>query len=268
MKKKFLLLLICFLLVNTTAFSAQVRKRTGYMSYSTEKDKMVTTYYLVNSNGARVSTREYDYLSEINSNLFIAMNDGKYGLIDGYGRGLLPFEYQEIKSLKYGVIKVKQDNKYGLMTFSGSVILPISYSYLEKIDDRLLKFSSVTESLPNTATPKSSGNVGLMDYRGNVIASEQYISVDKINNYLLRVRVSGGATGGDPNIPNPTGAQNSNSKYGIIDYNGRTVLSPQYDYISKVNNTILRLKKGNSWGRAEYYNGNIINVMFDYQSYW
>lgn len=268
MKKNFLLLLICFLLVNTTAFSAQVRKRTGYMSYSSEKDKMVTTYYLVNSNGARVSTQEYDYLSEINSNLFIAMNGDKYGLIDGYGRGLLPFEYQEIKSLKYGVIKVKQDNKYGLMTFSGSVILPISYSYLEKIDDRLLKFSSGVETLPNTTTQKSAGNIGLMDYRGNVIASEQYISVDKINNYLLRVRVAGGATGGDPNIPNPTGAQNSNSKYGIIDYSGRTVLSPQYDYISKVNNTILRLKKGNSWGRAEYYNGNIINVMFDYQSYW
>ena len=255
-------------MVNTTAFSAQVRKRTGYMSYSTEKDKMVTTYYLVSSNGARVSTQEYDYLSEINSNLFIAMNGDKYGLIDGYGRGLLPFEYQEIKSLKYGVIKVKQDNKYGLMTFSGSVILPISYSYLEKIDDRLLKFSSGVETLPNTTTQKSAGNIGLMDYRGNVIASEQYISVDKINNYLLRVRVAGGATGGNPNIPNPTGAQNSSSKYGIIDYSGRTVLSPQYDYISKVNNTILRLKKGNSWGRAEYYNGNIINVMFDYQSYW
>ena len=219
-------------MVNTTAFSAQVRKRTGYMSYSTEKDKMVTTYYLVNSNGARVSTQEYDYLSEINSNLFIAMNGDKYGLIDGYGRGLLPFEYQEIKSLKYGVIKVKQDNKYGLMTFSGSVILPISYSYLEKIDDRLLKFSSGVETLPNTTTQKSAGNIGLMDYRGNVIASEQYISVDKINNYLLRVRVAGGATGGNPNIPNPTGAQNSSSKYGIIDYSGRTVLSPQYDYIS------------------------------------
>ena len=255
-------------MVNTTAFSAQVRKRTGYMSYSTEKDKMVTTYYLVNSNGARVSTQAYDYLSEINSNLFIAINGDKYGLIDGYGRGLLPFEYQEIKSLKYGVIKVKQDNKYGLMTFSGSVILPISYSYLEKIDDRLLKFSSGVETLPNTTTQKPAGNIGLMDYRGNVIASEQYISVDKINNYLLRVRVAGGATGGNPNIPNPTGAQNSSSKYGIIDYSGRTVLSPQYDYISKVNNTILRLKKGNSWGRAEYYNGNIINVMFDYQSYW
>ena len=139
---------------------------------------------------------------------------------------------------------------------------------LEKIDDRLLKFSSGVETLPNTTTQKSAGNIGLMDYRGNVIASEQYISVDKINNYLLRVRVAGGATGGNPNIPNPTGAQNSSSKYGIIDYSGRTVLSPQYDYISKVNNTILRLKKGNSWGRAEYYNGNIINVMFDYQSYW
>ena len=104
-----------------------------------------------------------------------------------------------------------------------------------------------------------------MDYKGNVVAQEQYYSVDKINNYLLRVRLAS-VTNASPqqNPQNAGGAY----KYGLIDYSGRVVLKPQYDYISKINNTILRLKMGNSWGRAEYYNGNIINVMFDYQSYW
>ncbi len=267
MKKKILVLIVCLLFVNLSAFSAQVRKRTGYSTYSTSKDKMVTTYYLVNSNGQRVSTQEYDYLNEINSNLFIAQNDSKVGLINGYGRGILPFEYQEIRCLKSGVLKVKKDNKYGLMTFTGATILPIRYSYLEKLDDRLLKFSSgesnSSDNLPMASgTTSQRGSIGLMDYRGNVIAHEQYYSVDKINNYLLRVRLSAGE--------NSQQSQNATAsyKYGIIDYSGRVVLKPQYDYISKINNTILRLKMGNSWGRAEYYNGNIINVMFDYQSYW
>ena len=92
MKKKILVLIVCLLFVNLSAFSAQVRKRTGYSTYSTSQNKMVTTYYLVNSNGQRVSTQEYDYLNEINSNLFIAQNDSKVGLINGYGRGVLPFE--------------------------------------------------------------------------------------------------------------------------------------------------------------------------------
>ena len=68
MKKKILVLILCLLFVNSTAFSAQVRKRTGYSTYSTSQNKMVTTYYLVNSNGQRVSTQEYDYLNEINPN--------------------------------------------------------------------------------------------------------------------------------------------------------------------------------------------------------
>lgn len=267
MKRKILVLILCLLFVNLSAFSAQVRKRTGYSTYSTSKDKMVTTYYLVNSNGQRVSTQEYDYLNEINPNLFIAQNNGKVGLINGYGRGVLPFDYQEIKCLKSGVLKVKKDNKYGLTSFYGAIILPVRYSYLEKIDDRLLKFSSSasgdSSNLPTAAgTTSQRNNVGLMDYKGNVIAQEQYYSVDKINNYLLRIRMSANT---DPSQQNSSAGA---YKYGIIDYSGRVVLKPQYDYISKVNNTILKLKKGNSWGRAEYYNGNIINVMFDYQSYW
>ena len=266
MTKKILVLILCLLFVNSTAFSAQVRKRTGYSTYSTSQNKMVTTYYLVNSNGQRVSTQEYDYLNEINPNLFIAQNDSKVGLINGYGRGVLPFEYQEIKCLKSGILKVKKEDKYGLMTFSGATILPITYSYLEKLDDRLLKFSSSNtggaEGLPTAGS--SRGSIGLMDYRGNVVANEQYFSVDKINNYLLRVRL---APSGEINPSQPSSG-GVGYKYGIIDYSGRVVLKAQYDYISKINNTILRLKMGSSWGRAEYYNGNIINVMFDYQSYW
>lgn len=269
MKKKILVLIVCLLFVNLSAFSAQVRKRTGYSTYSTSKDKMVTTYYLVNSNGQRVSTQEYDYLNEINPNLFIAQNDSKVGLINGYGRGVLPFEYQEIRCLKSGVLKVKKADKYGLMTFTGATILPIRYSYLEKLDDRLLKFSSgnsnSSEGLPMASGASTQrGSIGLMDYRGNVIAHEQYYSVDKINNYLLRVRLTNATDPSQQDSQSSGGAY----KYGIIDYSGRVVLKPQYDYISKINNTILRLKMGNSWGRAEYYNGNIINVMFDYQSYW
>ena len=152
------------------------------------------------------------------------------------------------------------------MTFSGATILPITYSYLEKLDDRLLKFSSSNtggaEGLPTAGS--SRGSIGLMDYRGNVVANEQYFSVDKINNYLLRVRLSASENSQQQNPRNAGGAY----KYGLIDYSGRVVLKPQYDYISKISNTILRLKMGSSWGRAEYYNGNIINVMFDYQSYW
>lgn len=270
MKKKILVLIVCLLFVNLSAFSAQVRKRTGYSTYSTSKDKMVTTYYLVNSNGQRVSTQEYDYLNEINSNLFIAQNDLKVGLINGYGRGILPFEYQEIRCLKSGVLKVKKDNKYGLMTFTGLTILPIRYSYLEKLDDRLLKFTSGDSSSSNglpmaSGTTSQRGSIGLMDYRGNIIANEQYYSVDKINNYLLRVRLANATDASQQQNPQNAGGA---YKYGLIDYSGRVVLKPQYDYISKINNTILRLKMGNSWGRAEYYNGNIINVMFDYQSYW
>lgn len=254
MKTKFLILILCLLCINSTAFSAQVRQRYGYI---TEQKKYVTTYYLVNSKGQRVSSQDYDYLSEVTSNLFIATNNDKVGLINGYGGGVLPFEYQEIKCLKYGVLKVKQDNKFGLVTYAGNQILPIKYSYLEKVDDRLLKFSSSkssgTTDLPVATTTNSGGGIGLMDYYGKIVAGEKYTTVSKLNNYLLIVRV---------------GANTGSAKYGLIDYSGRTVLSPQYDYLSKINNTLLRVKKGNNWGRVEYYNGNVINVMFDYESYW
>jgi len=279
MKKKITILILCLIFINLTAFSAQVRKKEGYLSDSKDKNKTVTTYYLVNSNGARISTQEYDYLDEVNSNLFIAGNDNKYGLINGQGKSLVPFEYQEIKSLKYNVLRFKYDNKYGLMTFNGGLILPANYSYLEKIDDRVLKYNNTSINTSEGSGSSGIEMIGLMDYQGNIITEPKYSYIDKIDNYLLRVIVSASKAGESqqdalpPGVVSPTaGAAIPKTyvtgKYGLIDYNGKVVLSPQYDYLNKINNTILRVKKGSSWGRVEFYHGNILNVMMDYQSYW
>ena len=268
MKKKIFILIICFIFLNSAAFSAQVRKKLGYTQDANGKLTYVNVYYLVNSNGAKISTQEYDYLSEVNPNLFIAKDGDKYGLINAYGKSLVSFEYQDIIALKYNVLRFKIDNKFGLMNFSGAIVLPAKYSYLEKIDDRILKYSET--STVSSASGDDSANasiaqssIGLMDYKGNIITEQKYSYIDKIDNYLLRVIISGGEQGGD------SAPQTSISgKYGLIDYAGKVVLNPQFDYLAKVNNTILKVKKGQSWGRVEFYHGNILNVMMDYQSYW
>ena len=302
MKKKILLLILCLIFINTTVFAAQIRKKEVYVSGSGPisipkpastststsstisipelKSKIVTTYYLVDSNGRKISTQEFDYLDEVNSNLFIARNDDKFGLIDGLGKSLIPFEYQEIKFLKTNVLKYKYNNKYGLMTFSGSLILPANYSYLEKIDDRVLKYNNEGNASSEQTGVIKNTQVGLMDYKGNIITPPTYSYIDKIDNYLLRVIVSATNETGvpqqnelPPGVKLPAAASDKQisfvtGKYGLIDYTGKTVLTPQYDYLTKVNNTILKVKKGQSWGRIEFYHGNILNVMMDYQSYW
>ena len=307
MKKKIFLLILCLIFINTTVFAAQVRKKDVYVSDSipgsgtpssttttttstststipsstfSRPSKIITKYYLVTEKGNKVSTQEYDYLEEVNSNLFIARNDGKYGLINGLGQSLVPFEYQEIKCLKTNVLRFKYDEKFGLMTFSGSLILPANYSYLEKIDDRILKYNNVGNASAEISGIIKNSQVGLMDYSGNIITSPMYSYIDKIDNYLLRVIVSANNEQGGsqqdalpPGISSPTAGSDAKltyvtGKYGIIDYWGKVVLNPEYDYLAKINSTLLKVKKGQSWGRVEFYHGNILNVMMDYQSYW
>jgi len=311
MKKKIFLLILCLIFVNTAVFAAQIRKKEVYVSDANSKpasssvsvptaaapppmsplstnasttgsknNKIITTYYLVDSNGRKISFQEYDYLEEINPNLFIARNDKKYGLINGLSQSLVPFEYQEIKCLKTNVLRFKYDNKYGLMTFSGSLILPANYSYLEKIDDRILKYNDAGSISTSQTGVIKNMQVGLMDYKGNIISSPTYSYIDKIDNYLLRVIVSATNEQGEPQqqalppgITSPTAGSDTKTtfvtgKYGIIDYAGKVVLKPEYDYLAKINNTLLKVKKGQSWGRVEFYHGNILNVMMDYQSYW
>ncbi len=280
MKNRIILLIICLFFINSVSIAAQIRKKEGYLSDSKEKNKTVTTYYLVDSAGRKISTQEYDYLDEVNENLFIAKDGIKYGLIDGKGKSLVPFEYQEIKWLKYNVLRFKYNNKFGLMTFSGGLILPANYTYLEKIDDRVLKYNNNSDNKVEGVSGNNSITlIGLMDYQGNIITEPKYSYIDKIDNYLLRVIMSASKEEGNsqqalpPGIVSPTAGseqarQYVTGKYGLIDYSGKVVLTPQYDYLNKINNTILQVKKGQSWGRVEYYHGNILNVMMDYQSYW
>lgn len=57
---------------------------------------------------------EYDYASKINDKYIKVKKNGKYGIIDSFGKSILDNQYDEIEQFGDKYIKIKKDGKYGI----------------------------------------------------------------------------------------------------------------------------------------------------------
>lgn len=63
-----------------------------------------------------------------NNTLYVAKNDGKYGLVNRDGTLVVGYQYEDIKEQnEYGFVAVKKDNKWGVIDQYGNVIVDPKY---------------------------------------------------------------------------------------------------------------------------------------------
>ena len=101
----------------------------------------ILEYKFIDYSNDNLSTETYESLEDVQNEKFIAKKNGKYGIIDKYGKEILPFEYVEIqnsyingeyfeKSSKYLFVFGK--DKVGIVDSStGKVIIPFEYDYIK-----------------------------------------------------------------------------------------------------------------------------------------
>ena len=87
-----------------------------------------------NANGRIIIKPIYDYAEGYRQEAAKVSRKGKYGLIDGIGRVIVPVKYQEVQAqiTHYRVyFRVKKGKKYGLFTDFGDQTIPFKYTRLD-----------------------------------------------------------------------------------------------------------------------------------------
>lgn len=119
------------------------------------------------------------------------------------------YNYDKNKNLWYqnNVLKVEKNGLYGIINLSGKLLMECNYDNIESLPE--------TE---NSIIIKKGEKIGLVDNVGNIIIPVEYKNITAIeNNYKYGYIVV-----------------NNENKYGIIDYNKKVILEPNYEDIKSI----------------------------------
>lgn len=67
-----------------------------------------------------------------NNNLFVAKNDGKFGLVNKDGTLVVQYQYEDItEQNEYGYVAVKKDGKWGVIDQYGNIVVEPTYDFTD-----------------------------------------------------------------------------------------------------------------------------------------
>jgi hypothetical protein len=197
-----------------------------------------TKWGYINKNGIFVIKPQYDSAMDFQDNgLAIVVKGNVSGLIDRYGRYIVPLMYSSITEFNEGLAAVVDDFGFRVIDVRGQILTPKSYSYIGMYQDGRAVFSNMNE--------QGSTLYGYLDRQGTEVIPMQYLSAMDFKDELALVQIKErqfaliGLKGeilftynyanvsnlGDgllPFQPEP------NSKYGYIDIKGNVIIQPLY----------------------------------------
>jgi WG containing repeat len=150
-----------------------------------DKDNGDCIYGFRNMRGDWAIPPQYDNVKPLINSCFIVNKNEKYGIIDEFGKNVLPLEYDFLAALEDSnfpdfshfvkpdqyfrnaiiPLRYRMGDKYGIMEHNGKVLLPPQYD-----DVRQMKGDSFEV--------KNGQKWGLVDSRGRIIVQPKYYRVD------------------------------------------------------------------------------------------
>lgn len=165
----------------------------------------------------------YYFSSAESDNHFSVIRDGRYGILDGSGREVVPCQYDELGALLQGRVMVRLGNRYGIVDSLGNTILPVEY------EGKTLSGTKYTY-YDNRALVEKDGKVGFVDLDGNLVIPLLFQQAYQFSQGLAAVR--------------------HNGLWGYIDTAGDLYMP-----------CVFTLASPFRWGRAEVlYNGTVSKV--------
>lgn len=134
---------------------------------------------------------------------------GKVGFADSNGNVVIDCKFESAYPFSNGVAIVCKSKNFGMIDTSGKIVLPIKYSSITHWNDLYLI--------------KDGKKVGLADKYGSVILKAEYSFISKTNSFGKGIIAMGGKSTAVDKKNYMMGA-----KYGIIDSDGKVLISPQY----------------------------------------
>lgn len=214
---------------------------------------------LVKKGGEEVLTTGFDEIKEILKNTdngIIYTKDGKYGVMKLNGEVVIAPEYEELKEAKSGLFIAKQNGKYGIIDNQKNTKVEFKYisiSYDEKADIYIAEKEDYSNDiLDNKFDVRSSGIlIDLDDEKGylEIKQGEEY----KYYNFKFEEK---NVT--EIYISNTLFKSKKDGKYGFVDKEGKVIVDYIYDDATEQNSYgFAGIKKDGKWGSIDSQ-GNIV----------
>jgi hypothetical protein len=212
--------------INTTLFPAALKTIEG------------TKWGYINNDGIFVIKPQYDNAMDFQYNGLAIVSKGNLsGIIDLYGKYIVPLKYNSINQFAEGRATVTDDAGFRVIDEKGKDLTGKSYSYISAYSNSRAVFSHTTE--------EGSYAYGYLDMQGKEVIPIQFESANDFkdgialvqikNKQFALINLSGDVlyTYNYASVNNPGDGllpfqPETNSKYGYIDIKGNIVLQPQY----------------------------------------
>lgn len=103
-------------------------------------------YSLVNKNGQRLNSRNYDLIDKFVEDRAAVKLHNKFGFINAEGKEITPLKYEKVYPFSQALAKVSIDSYYGMINKEGREVTPLVYRWITDFSDGIAsaKISSPT----------------------------------------------------------------------------------------------------------------------------
>ena len=224
-----------WLLIQNTRFDSSGRVKVNWQLDSSrlhpDKDNSDCSFGFRNMKGDWVITPQYDNVGYLSDTYFVVNKNDKYGIVDDFGKTILPLEYGFISRVQEDFpyflnsfedeelhfLKFRQSNKYGIIDLKGKILVPPQYDNIGDFDGKNLAV-------------KIGNKWGVADVNGRMIVPAKY--------YEIKFTESAKYFRGLDNPKNEKDTEN-NRFWCLINDQGKELLDAKFDFIKSIDSNIL-----------------------------
>ena len=214
---------------------------------------------LVSKDGTEVLTEGYDKIAEIlksSENGIIFVKGDKYGIMKTTGEVTIEETYEELKEAKSGLFIAKQNGKYGIIDLQKNEKVAFNYeaiSYNEKADIYVATKADFSDDiLDSNFEVKQTGILLELNDEKGYLALRQNDETKYYNFKFEEKKVQ------DICTTNTLFLSKKDGKYGFVDKDGKVVVDYIYDDATEQNSYgYSAIKKDGKWGSIDN-KGNVV----------
>ena len=209
----------------------------------------------INNNSEILIAPQYDSILFLAEGLLRVKKDTKWGSIDFLGNEVIPIEYDRMSNQYKGLVSCTKDGKCGLLNLKGDIVVPFVYDKITMPaeNDELIQGKYGFINIAGTEMIECKWDSALFFKNGLCFVSQgnRGFFIDTEGNTILEATYSGGYVFNDNLIAvfiNEQSDDMATRKYGLIGFDGKIIIQPEYDSITSLNDELILLKMDHQYG--------------------
>jgi len=196
--------------------------------------KIKQLWGMMNAKGKVVIEPKYDAIGEFKEYGYAVMQrEGRVGLLNKFGREIIPAEYDDIKILDSLIFAVLDASDWAVVNIQGKIILKNGYEQVHIWKGEFIGF-------------RKNRKWGLADTNGKVLSTAKYDEIDLFEDNFFLTKIG--------------------EKKGLLSVDGKEILGNDSDEIELYNSNLFFFYKNKKWG-AVNQNGELL-IRPSFQSFF